>query len=68
VNTFASVKLKEGPTGSRVNEHRKEVESVTGAFSRAEKTRAANITNKSAVMDHICNDIIEWDSDKVTHQ
>ena len=34
------------PLGARVKEHRKEVHSITGIFTRAEKTRAASICNK----------------------
>ena len=40
-----------GETGRpRVKEHRREVDSITGIFTRAEKTRAASICNKSANM------------------
>jgi len=38
-----------------VKTHRKEVDSITGIFPRAEKTRAASICNKSAITDHVCN-------------
>ena len=39
-----------GETGRpRVKEHRREVDSITGIFTRAEKTRAASICNKSAI-------------------
>jgi len=43
------------PLGARVKERRKEVDSITGIFTRAEKTRAASICNKSAITDHVCN-------------
>jgi len=43
------------PLRARVKEHRKEVDSITGIFTRAEKTRAASICNKSAITDHVCN-------------
>ena len=35
--------------------------------SRAEKTRAASISNKSAITDHVCNKnhVIDWDGGKV---
>ena len=44
------------PLGARVKECRKEVDSITGIFTRAEKTRAASICNKSAITDHVCNE------------
>ena len=44
------------PLGTRVKEHRKEVDSITGIFTRAEKTRAASNYNKSAITDHVCNE------------
>ena len=44
------------PLGARVKEHHKEVDSITGVFIRAEKTRAASICNKSAITDHVCNE------------
>jgi len=44
------------PLGVRVNEHRKEVNSITGICTRAEKSRAASICNKSAITDHVCNE------------
>jgi len=44
------------PLGTRVKEHHKEVDSITGAFTGAERRRPASICNKSAIMDHICND------------
>ena len=55
------------PLGARVKEHRKEVDSITGIFTRAEKTRAASICNKSAITDHVCNDnyVIDWENAKV---
>jgi len=55
------------PLAARVKEHRKEVDSITGIFTRAEKTRAASICNKSAITDHICNEnhVIEWENAKV---
>ena len=47
--------------------HRKEVDSITGIFTRAEKTRAASICNKSAITDHVCNEthVIDWANAKV---
>ena len=55
------------PLGTRVKEHRKEVDSITGIFTRAEKTRAASICNKSAITDHVCNEnhVIDWENAKV---
>jgi len=55
------------PLGARVKEHRKEVDSITGIFTRAEKTRAASICNKSAITDHVCNEnhVIDWANAKV---
>ena len=52
--------------GARVKEH-KEADSITGVFTRAEKTRAASICNKSAVTDHVCNEnyVIDWANVKV---
>ena len=44
------------PLAARVKEHRKEVDSITGIFTRAEKTRAASICNKSAITDHVFNE------------
>ena len=38
------------PLGARVND------SITGIFTRAAKTRAASICNKSAITDHVCNE------------
>ena len=57
----------EMPLGARVKEHRKEVDSITGIFTRAEKTRAASICNKSAITDHVCNEkrVIDWANAKV---
>ena len=45
----------------------KEVDSITGIFTRAEKTRAASICNKSAITDHVCNEnhAIDWANAKV---
>jgi len=55
------------PLGARVKEHRKEVDSITGIFTRAEKTKAASICNKSAITDHVCNKnhVIDWANAKV---
>jgi len=55
------------PLGARVKEHRKEVDSITGIFTTAEKTRAASICNKSAITDHVCNQnhVIDWVNAKV---
>ena len=38
-----------------------------GIFTRAEKTRAASICNKSAITDHVCNEnhVIDWENAKV---
>jgi len=56
-------------TGSKSTKHRKEVDSITGIFTRAEKTRAASICNKSAIKltDHVCNEnhVIDWANAKV---
>ena len=62
------------PLGARVKERRKEVDSITGIFTRAEKTRASSICNKSAITDHVCNEnhvidsanakVIDRESDK----
>jgi len=62
------------PLAARVKEHCKEEDSITGIFTRAEKTRAASICNKSAITDHVCNEnhvinwanakVIDWESDK----
>ena len=50
-----------------MKEHRKEVDSITGIFTRAEKTRAASICNKSAITDHVCNEnhVIDWENAKM---
>jgi len=55
------------PLGTRVKEHRKEVDSITGIFTRAENTRAASICNKSAITDRVCNEnhVIDWANAKV---
>jgi len=52
---------------ARITEHRKEVDSITGIFTRSEKTRAASICNKSAITDHVCseNHVIDWENAKV---
>jgi len=49
------------PLGARVND------SITGIFTRAAKTRAASICNKSAITDHVCNEnhVIDWANAKV---
>jgi len=54
------------PLVARVKEHRKEVDSITGIFTRAEKTSAASICNKSAITDHVCNEnhVIDWQTHK----
>ena len=43
------------------------MDSVTETFTRAEKTRAASICNKSAITDHVCNEnhVIDWANAKV---
>ena len=53
------------PLEVRIKEHRKEVDSTTGIFARAEKTRAA--CNKSAITDHVCNEnhVIDWDKAEI---
>jgi len=55
------------PLGARVKEHCKEVDSITGIFTRTEKTRTASICNKSAITDHVCNEnhAIDWANAKV---
>ena len=55
------------PRRARVKGHRKEVDSITGIFTRAEKTRVASVCNKSAITDHVCNEnhVIDWDKAKV---
>jgi len=46
------------------------VDSITGIFTRAEKTRAASICNKSAITDHVCNEnhVIDQENAKVVDQ
>ena len=58
------------PLGVRIKEHRKEVDSITGIFTRAEKTRAASVCNKSAITDHVCNEnhVIDWEKAKVIYR
>jgi len=53
--------------GVRIKEHCKEMDSITGIFTRAEKTRAASVCNKSAITGHVCreNHVIDWDKAKV---
>jgi len=43
------------------------VDSITGIFTGAEKTRAASVCNKSAITDHVCseNHVIGWENAKV---
>ena len=55
------------PLGASVKEHRKEVDSITGIFTRPENTRAASICNKCAITDHVCNEnhVIDWANAKV---
>ena len=55
------------PLGARVKEHSKEVDSITGIFTKAEKTRAASICNKSAITDDVCNEnhVTDWVNAKV---
>ena len=50
-----------------MKEHCKEVDSITKIFTRAEKTRAASICNKSAITEHVCNEnhVIDWENAKV---
>ena len=50
-----------------MKEHCKEVDSITGIFTRAEKTRAASIWKKSAITDHVCNEnhVTDWENAKV---
>jgi len=50
------------PLEVRIKEHRKEVDRITEIFTRAEKTRAASVCNKSAITDHVCNEnhVIDW--------
>ena len=58
------------PLAARVKEHRKEVDSITGIFTRAEKTRTADSCNKRAITDHVCNEnhVIDWANAKVIDQ
>jgi len=55
------------PIAARVKEHRKEVDSITGIFTGAEKTTAASICNRSAIRDHVCNKnhVTDWANAKV---
>ena len=55
------------PLGARVKEHHKEVGRITGIFTRAEKTGAASICNKSAITDLVCNKnhVTDWENAKV---
>ena len=50
-----------------MKEHRKEVDSITGIFTRAEKIRAASICNKSAITGHVYNEnhVTDWENAKV---
>ena len=43
------------------------MDSITGIFTRAEKSRAARICNKSAITGHVCNEnhVIDWVNAKV---
>ena len=43
------------------------MDSITEIFTRAEKTRAASICNKSAITDDVCNEnhVIDWENAKV---
>jgi len=46
-------------------EHRKEVDSITGIFTRAAKIKAASICNKPAMTDNVCNEnhhVIDWEN------
>ena len=58
------------PLGAQVKEHCKKVEKITGAYTRAEKTTAGSISNKSAITDYVCygNHVIDWESVKATDQ
>ena len=56
------------PLEARVKEHRKAVDSITKIFTRAEKTRAASICNKSAITDHVCSENLGPDSQKILRQ
>ena len=55
------------PLDTRLKEHRKKMESISGDFNRAERARAARICNKSAITDHICNQnhVIDWENVKL---
>ena len=46
------------------------MEGITGAFTRAEKTRATSICSKSAITDHVStgNHLIDRDNVKVSDQ
>jgi len=44
-SSVSTLEKQEGHWEARVQEHRKEVDSITGIFTRTEKTRAASITN-----------------------
>ena len=48
----------------------KDDQTITGAFTRAEKTSTASTTKKSDITDHVCNKkhLIDWDSVKVIHR
>ena len=63
----STLEKQDGHLGARVKEHRKEVDSIPRIFTRAEKTRAASICNKSAITDHVCNEnhVIDWMDAKV---
>ena len=43
------------------------MDSITGIFTRAEKTSSASICNKSAITDHVCNEnhVIDWENANV---
>jgi len=47
--------------------NRKEVESITGAFTRADETMTTSICNKSAITDHVSAEthLIDWANVKV---
>jgi len=49
------------PLGIRVKEHRKEVDSITGAFTKAEKIRDTSICKNQQLQ-------IDWDNMKVIDQ
>jgi len=48
------------PLGARVKEHHKEMDSITGIFTRAEKTRAASICNKSVITRDVVSRPSSW--------